>query len=114
MKSSNDRFNDGLDIKSAECNVSTILPDDVDKGTIKEQKSERYKQNTKYRRCLTVWVMHIVPIWLLAVFALLVLCGLNICSLHSAVLSTLLATTTANILGLAYIVLRGMFPQERE
>lgn len=114
MQSSKDRFEDDLAIMPKECDTSTVLTDDVDKGTIKEQKSERYKQNTKYRRCLTVWVMHIVPIWLMAVFVLVVLCGLDVCSLSAAVLSTLLATTTANILGLAYIVLKGMFPQERE
>lgn len=36
--------------------------------------------------------------------------GFSLCELSDVVLSTLLATTTANILGLAYIVLKGMFP----
>lgn len=87
---------------------------DIDDKSIREQKTTRYSQNTKYRKYFSIWVMLIVPIWLLAVFSLLVLCGFGICQLSSTVLSTLLATTTANILGLAYIVLKGMFPQEKE
>lgn len=39
--------------------------------------------------------------------------GFNIMHLPVAAFGTLLATTTANILGLAYIVLKGMFPPER-
>ena len=58
--------------------------------------------------------MIIVPAWLVVVLALIVLCGFKVSELPSSVLNTLLATTTANILGLAYIVLKGMFPQERE
>lgn len=87
---------------------------DVDELSIKQQKSKRYSQNTKYRKYFSLWVMCIVPLWLLAVLVLLVLCGCGVLHLSDATLTTLLATTTVNILGLAYIVLKGMFPQERE
>lgn len=87
---------------------------DIDEMSMSKQKVRRYWQNTAYRRYFSLWVMLIVPVWLILVFVLVVLCSFNICVLDNSVLNTLLATTTANILGLAYIVLRGMFPQKQE
>lgn len=87
---------------------------DVDEMSMSKQKARRYRQNTIYRKYFSLWVMLIVPVWLTAVFVLVVLCGFGKCSLSNSVLNTLLATTTANILGLAYIVLKGMFPQGQE
>lgn len=89
-------------------NLKTV--GDIDKSSMREQKNERYRQDTKFRRHLTCWVMVIVPAWLVAVVVVLFFCGLSLCELSDVVLSTLLATTTANILGMAYIVLKGMFP----
>ena len=82
---------------------------DIDVLTPEEQYLIRYKQNTKYRKYFAIWVMCLVPAWLLLVLALLCCCAFELCSLPSSVLSVLLATTTANVLGLAYIVLKGIF-----
>lgn len=87
---------------------------DFDELSVNQQKAKRYSQNTKYRRLFSNWVMWIVPLWLLGVFILVILCGIHILTLSDKVLVALLATTTANILGLAYIVLKGMFPQGKE
>lgn len=87
---------------------------DFDELSVGQQKARRYSQNTQFRRYFSIWVMLIVPSWLFLAFLLVVLCGFSVCKLSDVVLSTMLATTTANILGLAYIVLRGMFPQEKE
>lgn len=87
---------------------------DFDELTVGQQKAKRYSQNTKYRRLFSNWVMWIVPSWLLGVLLLVILCGLQFMTLSDQVLVALLATTTANILGLAYIVLKGMFPQGKE
>lgn len=87
---------------------------DADELSLSEQKRQRYYQNTKYRRYFSVWVMIIVPSWLVLVLALLALCAFSVAALSDTVLVTLLATTTANILGLAFIVLKGMFPQAKE
>lgn len=56
--------------------------------------------------------MVIVPGWLMSVMALIYLHGYNTLNLDKEVLITLLATTTVNVLGLAYIVLKGIFPEE--
>ena len=58
--------------------------------------------------------MFIVPMWLIGVFFVVCMCASNVWQLSDIAFSALLTTTTANILGLAYIVLKGMFPQKRE
>lgn len=71
---------------------------------------DRYKQNTEYRKNLTRWVMWTSVCWLGFVAVILVLnSSINGFVLSDAVLAVLLGTTTANVLGLALIVLKGMF-----
>ena len=55
--------------------------------------------------------MWIVPAWLGLVLVIVFFCGFKLTELDSSVLITLLATTTVNVLGLAYIVLKGIFNQ---
>lgn len=81
----------------------------VDEQGMAQQEKRRYEQDTDYRKHFSLWVMYIVPLWLILVIVLLYLSAFGLCSLSTAVMTTLLATTTANILGLAYIVLKGMF-----
>lgn len=68
----------------------------------------RYDQNTKDRKWLTKWAAIVVSAWL---FLVLVILALNHCllKLSDSVLITLLTTTTFNILGLTFIVLKGLF-----
>lgn len=107
-----EKLNDMLDYHTQDSFGGPLA--DIDNDSLRGQKRDRYRQNTTYRCHLTRWVMLIVPIWLSVVYLLLLLCGFGVCKLSDVVLSTLLATTTVNILGLAYIVLKGMFPQEHE
>ena len=109
-----EEFDEVMGMQSNNHNEESPQTEDIDQTTLDEQKKERYKQNTKYRSWLTIWVMVIVPTWLISVFILVAVSVFKVSEVPSSVLNTLLATTTANILGLAYIVLKGMFPQERE
>ena len=86
---------------------------DVDVSSIQEQKRERYSQDTRHRRSLTLWAMVIVPVCLLLTMFVVIMCGLGLFHLSDMVLCALLTTTMANILGLAYIILRGMFPHRK-
>lgn len=93
------------------------IPDtlnDVDDMTMREQRKTRFSQDTRYRKYLANWVMLIVPCWLLAVVAIVFLQGFSIIKLDNEVMITLLATTTLNVLGLAYIVLKGIYPESKE
>ena len=62
-----------------------------------------------HRRNLVHWVEWVVSLWLIGVLCVVVLCGASLLSLDKIVLDVLLATTTVNILGLAHIVLKGLF-----
>ncbi|MGN0281482.1 MAG: hypothetical protein ACI4B3_04165 [Prevotella sp.] len=82
---------------------------DFDTMSMEDQEKERYGQDTRFRKYLTYWVMIIVPVWLMSVIVIVFFCAFGLCELTDVQMSTLLATTTANVLGLAYIVLKGMF-----
>ena len=85
---------------------SSANPDAEDLET---QERKRYAQDTTYRKFLAKWVMYVVSIWLGIVITIVVLTGFRFLTYTSTVLVTLLATTTINVLGLAFIVLRGLF-----
>lgn len=88
---------------------------DIDSDNLKEQiklkklESERYSSDTKDRKWLAIWTAIIVSIWLLAVLFLLFFNEILLFCLSDSVLITLLGTTTLNVLGLSFIVLRGHF-----
>lgn len=102
----------GINVDSHD--VALVDIGDVDTSSLKEQEKIRYSRDTKYRRHLTQWVMHIVPIWLIGVFIIVCMCASKVWELTDIAFSALLTTTTANILGLAYIVLKGMFLKEHQ
>ena len=84
-------------------------PPDPDR---KPLENDRYKQDTKWRDRLARWVVIVTSIWMLIILFILVIKGF--CStfdLEKEVLITLLATTTANVLGLPLIVLSGIFSE---
>lgn len=76
---------------------------------IDTQEKRRFKQDTLHRKILMYWVISVVSCWLIVVLVLLFLSGFGIVQFQPTVLVTLLATTTINVLGLAFIVLRGIF-----
>ena len=75
---------------------------------------ERYADTSSLRRRTAKWVMRIVSLWLAAVIVVLVGTGWECFTLSNQVLIALLTTTTANILGLPLVVLRGLYPKEEE
>lgn len=95
-------------------NAQSPAVGDIDVKSLTTQMTIRYQQDTKHRKVLTWWVMVVIPVWLIAVFALVCICASSKWYLTDWVLSTLLATTTVNILGLANIVLKGMFLKEEK
>lgn len=86
---------------------------DIDaKDLLSQAKLARYYQNTNARHDLKEWAKRVVTWWLVFVAVVLMISGFNWLKLSETVLVTLLATTTLNILGLAYIVLKGHFPED--
>lgn len=82
----------------------------VDFDRLDRQEQIRNKQaNRGHRTKLVKWVKWNVTGWLICVILIIACCGFGWMKLDSVVLTTLLATTTVNILGLAFIVLKGLF-----
>lgn len=74
----------------------------------------RYSDTSTLRKCSAVWVMIVVSVWLLVVLLILILCGASVITIQSGVLIALLGTTTANIIGLPLVLLKGLYPKEEE
>lgn len=74
--------------------------------------NDRFEKDTRWRCRLSWWVIAVDSVWLAAVLSILALNG-GYLHLNDAVLITLLASTTANVLGLAFIVLKGLFSNGR-
>lgn len=89
------------------CNGADFDPDEK---SLTRQKTERYGQDTRHRSRLIYWVMIIIPAWLIAV--LCIVAFTDRCMVSDTVKTTLLVTTTANVIGLALVVLKGMFKAE--
>lgn len=112
----------------AERLIST-LPDNPDQLTVDTTKQlleqHRTIENTQARRRLERWACWAIVIYLACVFLLLIFNGVsrilwpNIFDgehplFSDKVLYVILSTTTVNILGLGFIVLKGHFPQREE
>lgn len=82
---------------------------DYDSENMIRQKTERYIQDTGHRHTLILWMMTIVSLWLMAVIFIVAFNGLLNLSINDTVMVTLLATTTANVLGLPLIILKDLF-----
>lgn len=77
---------------------------------MKALENERYNSDTKDRKWLAKWTAWVVSLWLLLVILILYFNNNVLCLLLSdAVLIALLGTTTLNVLGLSFIVLKGHF-----
>lgn len=69
----------------------------------------RYESDTDDRKWLAQWSATVVSMWLLATLMILC-CNSERFHLSDTVLNVLLGTTTLNVLGLSFIVLKGLFP----
>lgn len=80
---------------------------EVDDYGLQRQKAIRYGEDTNHRGSLVRWMKWVVSVWLISV--LMITAFSSRLDLPSSVVITLLATTTANVLGLAHIILKGLF-----
>ena len=86
---------------------------DYRKRTSKSLKNNRYRLNTNLRFILAGWTVLVVTVWLWKVLEILVNNNERYC-LSDSVLFTLLATTTVNVLGIIFIVLKDLFNGKSE
>lgn len=80
-----------------------------------EEEKKRLKLKEKadvlqQRKSFSGRIFALVLFYVLAVLAIIVLCGFDVLSISDAVLIALLSTTTANVVGLLVIVMKYFFP----
>lgn len=105
------------------------LPEKTDQLTVDTTKQlleqHRTIENTQARRRLERWACRAIIAYLFCVFTLLILNGISRIIwpdvftfetplFSDTVLYVILSTTTVNILGLGYIIIKGHFPQKDE
>lgn len=71
--------------------------------------NKRFENDTEYRNKLSNWVQNVTNYYLLAVFVIILFSQFRFIYLSDTILITLLGSTTATVLGLPLIVLKGMF-----
>lgn len=69
----------------------------------------RFKQDTEQRRWLVIWMMFVISVWLLITLFIVAFNKPFCFNISDSVLTVLLATTTANVLGLPFIILKDLF-----
>ncbi len=90
---------------------SDDLSQQIQKYEIEQRHNEnhRYAQDTRNKSWLGKWAAWTVSIWLSFVCVAVLFNEILLFCIDTTVLITLLGTTTLNILGLAFIVLKGYF-----
>ncbi len=109
MSSNQDLFNLFEEEKSVLEETNTDTNDLAIQQLLKRLEAVRYKSDTTDRKWLAIWTAILVSVWLMAVLVILIFQGIWHLQLSDTVLITLLGTTTLNVLGLSFIVLRGHF-----
>lgn len=89
--------------------------EDIDAAGLSQQKTLyeliRYHHDTQNRDWLAKWAAYVVSIWLSFVLIILFL-NTAFFKLDKAIVIALLGTSSVNVLGLSYIVLKGYFPSD--
>lgn len=100
---------------SNEPSVSTVSRElaNNEEESFEDLRNKRYSSDTSDRQWLAVWTAVTVSIWLLSVLGILA-CNTYKFHLSDTVLTVLLGTTTLNVLGLSFIVLRGHFQSSKD
>lgn len=92
---------------------SNEIPSDMDLAAKEEQKlrNKDQKLTINLKLCMCIWVIILVSIYLMVVFTLLFLVGYREVYLSDTVLVAILTTTTINVLGLPFVMIKSLFPQ---
>jgi hypothetical protein len=76
-------------------------------------KKDISQQELELKKGICAWVKWIVSVYLIFIAYILLLLVLNEGKLESSVVIALLTTTTINILGLPYMIIKSLFPEKK-
>lgn len=86
----------------------------IDAMSMGKQETIRFAQDTFHRRILVIWMMWVVSLWIAVVLFVVISNKFLTFGISDNVIMVLLATTTVNVLGLAKIILQGLFGRNRQ
>ncbi len=79
-----------------------------------ELKNVRYRDNSDMRKALVIAFTTIIAFWLLSVLLILVGNKINRYDLSENTLIAFLTTSSANVLGMMYVILKNLFPEKKD
>ena len=79
-----------------------------------ELKNVRYRDNSDMRKALVIAFTTIIAFWLLSVLLILVGNKRNRYDLSENTLIAFLTTSSANVLGMMYVILKNLFPEKKD
>ena len=79
-----------------------------------ELKNVRYRDNSDMRKALVIAFTTIIAFWLLSVLLILVGNKVNRYDLSENTLIAFLTTSSANVLGMMYVILKNLFPEKKD
>lgn len=106
-------MDDVFNFKSSQRTIDTY--EDIDefnklhKQQFEEEQLALLKENRKHREKLIQWCKWLATIYLSIILLIVFFLGFELIKLSDWVMIAVLTTTTANILGLMYIILKGLF-----
>lgn len=93
---------------------SVVIDYNIDAMSMGKQEAIRFAQDTFHRRILVIWMMCVVSLWIAVVLFVVISNKFLSFGISDNVLMVLLATTTVNVLGLAKIILQGLFGRNKQ
>ena len=111
------------DVESTEVSVEILnekefysedVPPKVAFENTLELKNVRYRDNSDMRKALVIAFTTIIAFWLLSVLLILVGNKLNRYDLSENTLIAFLTTSSANVLGMMYVILKNLFPEKKD
>lgn len=96
---------------SGEPNEGDLGISDLKKSKRADPDRRRFDQDTDTRYWLAIWVAVVATLWLVFVSSFLIFGHYE---LDKSILIALLCTSTANVLGLPYVVLHGLFDRDKK
>ena len=79
----------------------------------KTLKNDITQQELDLKKGICAWVERVVSVYLIFIACILLLLVFNVGKLESSVVIALLTTTTINILGLPYMIIKSLFPEKK-
>ncbi|QED22892.1 hypothetical protein [Candidatus Deianiraea vastatrix] len=85
----------------------------IERESVEAEEIADLRHYRTLRNISTYTTFVIISLWLIFITIVVILSGLSILEIDKNVMITLLATTTANVIGLPWAIIKGVFKYEK-